>query len=108
MDAPSSCAGAGLMMGKTHVARHAQRMVSDTVQFPLLASKLLWLIPMSLVSISHRKAPPNMIRFLHFIDHRHRIVLDRDAALPSGILEQAVRAKAESSGSLAGKNVGRW
>ena len=56
--------------------------------------------------ISHRKALTNMIRFLHLIDHRHRIVLDRNAALPFGILEQLVRSQAELSGSLAGKNVG--
>ena len=27
------------MMGMTHVARHARRMVPDTVQFPLLSKK---------------------------------------------------------------------
>ena len=41
----------------------------------------------SLVSISHRETPPNMLRFLHLIDQCHGIILNGDAALPLRIRE---------------------
>src|ERR1700675_1796680 len=54
-------------------------------------------------SITHGKASADMLRLLHLIDHRHRIVLDRDAAFPLSIHEQLVRSQAEVPGSLTRK-----
>ena len=57
-------------------------------------------------SIAHREPLPDMLSFLHFIDHRHRIILDRDPTLSVRILQQLISPESEFSGSLAGGQVG--
>lgn len=56
-------------------------------------------------SITHGKSPTDLLRILHLVDHRHRIVLDRDAAFSLGIYKQLVRSKAEFPGPLARRKV---
>ena len=57
-------------------------------------------------SVAHSKALADMLRLLHLVDHRHRIVLDRDAAFPLTIREQLIRSQAEFPGSLTWKKIG--
>ncbi len=57
-------------------------------------------------SIAHRKALADMLGLLRFIDHRHRIILDRDAALPICIAQHLIRTQPELARALARSEVG--
>ena len=57
-------------------------------------------------SIAHGKTLSHVRRLFHFIDHRHRVILDRYPALSVRILQQLISPEPEFSRSLAGGQVG--
>ena len=71
------------------------------------AAVIVLVRPIHANSITHGKAPADMLRLLHLVDHRHRIVLDRDATFSLTIRQQLIRPQSELAGALARKYVGR-
>src|SRR4026209_1887684 len=57
-------------------------------------------------SIAYREAPADMLRLFHFIDHCHRIVLDRNATRSVCVPDQLVRAEAEHTSALTREEIG--
>jgi hypothetical protein len=53
------------------------------------------------LSVPDSEALPNVRGLFQFVDHRDRIILNRDAALAAGIEQELIASQAEFAGALA-------
>lgn len=56
-------------------------------------------------SVTNGKPLPCMVWLFNLVDHGHRIILRRDAALPLCIRQHLIRTQTECSGALAGSEI---